>query len=110
MDDELNIVLEDPSEIDIDLGDKLNIVPIDGAPHNKLGNLDYEHSGHTGFAPSRLENVEEVLDEDIENAEIFTDVEGSDKKISVNKIIDSAFGKIAVDEANEALLLNYEEE
>ena len=42
-------------EIDIDIDKSINILP--QYDHSKLNNLDYENSGHTGFASSKdLEN------------------------------------------------------
>ena len=42
-------------EIDIDIDKSINVLP--QYDHNKLNNLDYENSGHTGFASSKdLEN------------------------------------------------------
>lgn len=42
-------------EIDIDIDKSINVLP--PYDHNKLNNLDYENSGHTGFASSKdLEN------------------------------------------------------
>lgn len=42
-------------EIDVDIDKSINILP--QYDHNKLNNLDYENSGHTGFASSKdLEN------------------------------------------------------
>ena len=58
--DELIVILEDEDELEVDLSDRLSIVPIDGAPHSKLSELDYEHSGHTGFMTSRLSLLNDV--------------------------------------------------
>ena len=42
-------------EIDIDVDKSINVLP--PYDHSKLNNLDYENSGHTGFASSKdLEN------------------------------------------------------
>lgn len=42
-------------EIDIDIDKSINVLP--QYDHSKLNNLDYENSGHTGFASSKdLEN------------------------------------------------------
>ena len=42
-------------EIDVDIDKSINVLP--QYDHNKLNNLDYENSGHTGFASSKdLEN------------------------------------------------------
>lgn len=42
-------------EIDVDIDKSINVLP--QYDHSKLNNLDYENSGHTGFASSKdLEN------------------------------------------------------
>lgn len=44
--------------------DKINVTQITGnSDHDKLNNLDYEHSGHTGFASS--EQVKLCLSKDL---------------------------------------------
>lgn len=48
------------------------------ADHSKLKNLDYEHSGHTGFASSeqleaeskRIKNLEDLISEKLDNLKL----------------------------------------
>lgn len=90
IDDELSIVLEDPSEMDIDFSDKLSIIPIDGAPHNKLGNLDYEEAGHTGFMPGRG-SLLSLIPKSKKNSQISLlalDEEDTPSKMGINDIKD----------------------
>lgn len=49
--DNIKVNISDPKDIQVGLNDRLNIT----APtnHNELLGLDYEHSGHTGFASSK---------------------------------------------------------
>lgn len=64
--------------------------------HSQLDNLDYEHSGHTGFAskndllsfvPKRLENVASVSPEvKNNNLYLFVDAENGDAKMNVKEL------------------------
>lgn len=107
LDDEIIILLED-DEVNIDLGDKLNIIDITNAKHDKLQNLDYESSGHTGFARSRLNDLEEITDEEMDDSNIFVDANGVDKKIPINKLIDKT--DVTVDDEEEMLIFGNKEE
>lgn len=63
------------------LGERINVVDVKN--HNELGNLDFEHSGHTGFASeARLNDVAGALGElreqieDITGGGVVTGVKG----------------------------------
>lgn len=49
-------------ELRVSVSEKINVTQITGnSDHDKLNNLDYEHSGHTGFASeTRLNAVEQA--------------------------------------------------
>lgn len=49
MADELVTIIDKPVKLDLDIGDTI-VVRVAERDHSKLENLDYEHSGHTGFA------------------------------------------------------------
>ena len=49
MADELVTIIDKPVKLDLDIGDT-TVVRVAERDHSKLENLDYEHSGHTGFA------------------------------------------------------------
>lgn len=93
MPDEIIVTLETP-EVDVNIDDKISIIP--PYNHNELHNLDYEHSGHTGFAstehlnllvPKRL-SVLPTLDDMANNdtAMLYVDNNGNDSKISISKL------------------------
>lgn len=73
---------------------RIQVKPI--TDHSQLDNLDYEHSGHTGFAskkdllsfvPKRLENVASVSPEvKNNNLYLFVDAENSDAKMNVKEL------------------------
>lgn len=52
-DDNVRISLSDPCQIKMNFSDKLVLKLIE-PDHTRLSNLDYEHSGHTGFMPTKL--------------------------------------------------------
>lgn len=52
-DDNISVKLKDADNIGINFNDRLVLKYVE-PDHSKLDNLDYEHSGHTGFMPSRL--------------------------------------------------------
>lgn len=64
-DDNLDAILEE-DDMDVHMNEEINIVDIDGADHSKLDNLDYESSGHTGFAPLSILNYIRVNEENEE--------------------------------------------
>lgn len=52
----------DSKGLSVSVSDKINVTQITGnSDHDKLNNLDYEHSGHTGFASeARLNAMEQA--------------------------------------------------
>lgn len=75
----VKIRLSDPKPMHISFDDKivLKYVSLD---HDDLENLDYEHSGHTGFMPSKL-NLLPELSKDVSNDRLklsVFDSEGND--------------------------------
>lgn len=77
------------------LGERINVVAVTN--HNELGNLDFEHSGHIGFASeARLNAIEQAtvpkrLDalktmdskQDRKKAYLYVDNNGESEKISI---------------------------
>lgn len=52
-------IIDEPNNINVDVGDIVTVVEKN---HSKLNNLDFEHSGHTGFASLQdLENVKNQI-------------------------------------------------
>lgn len=49
-------IIDEPNNINVDVGDVVAVVEKD---HSKLNNLDYENSGHTGFASKK--DLEEFM-------------------------------------------------
>lgn len=93
---EIQVNIEKPNEIQFGLKERLNII----APkyHNELLGLDYEHSGHTGFASSKdLENyVPKKLNllnplnssSDRNKVLLYVDNNGQDCNITMNDLLD----------------------
>lgn len=50
---DIRITLSDPETIEMDFDDRVTIKYVE-SDHRLLDNLDYEHSGHTGFMPLKL--------------------------------------------------------
>ena len=71
---EINLV--DPDPIELEMDDELQLKYV-GAVHNKLEGLDYEHSGHTGFMPSKL-SILPVVDKNVSNDKLRLSVFNSD--------------------------------
>lgn len=77
------------------LGERINVVAVTN--HNELGNLDYEHSGHVGFAsearlnavekaavPKRLDALNTMSNtQDRRKAYLYVDNNGESEKISI---------------------------
>ena len=84
-----------PKQIFGSLGERINVVAVTN--HNELGNLDFEHSGHIGFASeARLNAIEQAtvpkrLDalktmdgkQDRKKAYLYVDNNGESEKISI---------------------------
>lgn len=79
------IEFENEEEIDVDFNDRLDI----SQNHNRLYNLDYEVSGHTGFMPSRLSLLNDV-DPSINNNKVnlLASVENQPSKITIKELQD----------------------
>jgi len=61
-DGEIVIIFEDEDDLDISFDDKINIIATH--KHSELEELDFEHSGHTGFAPANVLSDITVDEED----------------------------------------------
>lgn len=57
--DEIKIVLSDPEQMELDFDDTISAKYVE-PDHRLLSNLDYEHSGHTGFMPARISILPEI--------------------------------------------------
>lgn len=87
------------NKIFVSLGERINVVAVTN--HNELGNLDFEHSGHTGFASeARLNAVEQatvpkrldalpVMDNmsNRETAYLYVDNNGKSEKMSIRQAL-----------------------
>lgn len=88
------IILED-DEINVDLSDRISIIV--NKDHSKLDNLDYAHSGHTGFAstehlnllvPRRLSTMPRLnMNSNRQNAYIYIDNNGVDSKVDISTLL-----------------------
>ena len=87
--------------LSVSVQDKINVTQIISRDHDQLNNLDYEHSGHTGFASeARLNAVEQatvpkrfdalpVMD-NMSNrgtAYLYVDNNGKSEKISIRQAL-----------------------
>lgn len=92
----------DSKGLSVSVSDKINVTQITGnSDHDKLNNLDYERSGHTGFASeARLNAVEQatvpkrldalpVMDNmsNRETAYLYVDNNGKSEKISIRQAL-----------------------
>ncbi len=98
---EINVTYEEDNPIKIDMSDKINLIRITDY-HNELQNLDYEHSGHTGFASEEELNIlkKNVIlkdfstlsiipnDYDKSQAYVYIDYNNTSNKISISNIVD----------------------
>lgn len=121
--DEIKIIFkEDP--IKINLEEKLNIIR--PTQHNELKGLDFESSGHTGFAsskqleeldnrvvPRRLNMFSTVENSDRRKCILYVDNNGKDSQISMaemlSKIIRTSDARPADLQTGEYLFLEKEE-
>lgn len=90
----------DSKGLSVSVRDKINVTQIISRDHDQLNNLDYEHSGHTGFASeARLNAVEQAtvpkrLDalpvmDNMSNrgtAYLYVDNNGKSEKISIRQV------------------------
>ena len=88
----------DSKGLRVSVSDKINVTQITGnSDHDKLYNLDYEHSGHIGFAsearlnaleqatvPKRLDALKTMdSKQDRKKAYLYVDNNGESEKISI---------------------------
>ena len=60
--DTLTTIIDAPAKLDLDIG-SMTVITKGTYNHAELNNLDYENSGHTGFASSQeLANLREYVD------------------------------------------------
>ena len=73
----------DSKGLRVSVSDKINVTQITGSrDHDQLNNLDYEHSGHTGFASeARLNAVEQAT---VSNADDIAAIKEAQKKDIAN--------------------------
>lgn len=97
--DDIEIVIEESQEVVIELDGGLSIIP--QVRHDELENLDYEHSGHTGFASSvqlsildnevvkkRLNVLPDTdLTQDRSKMSIYIDNDGTPSKASLSDVL-----------------------
>ena len=101
--DEIIITLEtndidvslDDNEINANVDDRISV--IEPRNHSDLNGLDYESSGHTGFAsseqlnllvPKRLSTIPNLDNKaNRKNAYLYIDNNGSDSKVSINSML-----------------------
>lgn len=101
MNNDIKIIIDNPNPIKIDMSDKINLIRLTDY-HNELQNLDYEHSGHTGFASQKeLSILEQKVvpkdfstlsiipnDFDKSDAYVYIDYNNTSNKISISNIVD----------------------
>lgn len=89
-DDNISVKLKDADNIGINFNDRLVLKYVE-PDHSKLDNLDYEHSGHTGFMPSRLSLLPNVQNS-IQNSRLvlatFDTETNETNKIGFNELKD----------------------
>ncbi len=88
MANDVRIRVENPAPLRLSFDEKI-ILKYVSLNHADLDNLDYEHSGHTGFMPARLSVLPEV-DENIQNGRlvlsVFNTEENKTSKISLDEL------------------------
>lgn len=118
---EVDVSLDD-NEITANVDDRISV--IEPRNHSDLNGLDYEHSGHKGFAsseqlnllvPKRLSTLPNISNmADRSNAYLYVDNNGSDSKISISKMLGNLLRKgesIPLDmQPNEYLFLEIRED
>ena len=101
MNNDIKIIIENPNPIKIDMSDKINLIRLTDY-HNELQNLDYEHSGHTGFASQKELNILEQKvvpkdfstlsiipnDFDKSDAYVYVDYNNTSNKVTISNIVD----------------------
>lgn len=91
---EIDVSLES-NEINANIDDRISV--IEPRNHSDLNGLDYESSGHTGFAsseqlnllvPKRLSTLPNIDSKaNRKNAYLYIDDNGNDKKISISTML-----------------------
>ena len=91
---EIDVSLES-NEINANIDDRISI--IEPRNHSDLNGLDYESSGHTGFAsseqlnllvPKRLSTIPNLTNiPDRTKANIYVDNNGNDNKVSIGQML-----------------------
>ena len=91
---EIDVSLES-NEINANIDDRISV--IEPRNHSDLNGLDYESSGHTGFAsseqlnllvPKRLNTIPNLSNmADRKQAYVYIDNNGSDSKISISNML-----------------------
>lgn len=101
MNNDIKIIIENPNPIKIDMSDKINLIRLTDY-HNELQNLDYEHSGHTGFASQKELNILEqkvvpkdfstlsIIPNDFDKSEayVYVDYNNTSNKVPISNIVD----------------------
>ena len=101
MNNDIKIIIENPNPIKIDMSDKINLIRLTDY-HNELQNLDYEHSGHTGFASQKELNILEqkvvpkdfstlsIIPNDFDKSEayVYVDYNNTSNKVTISNIVD----------------------
>lgn len=101
MNNDIKIIIENPNPIKIDMSDKINLIRLTDY-HNELQNLDYEHSGHTGFASQKELSILEqkvvpkdfstlsIIPNDFDKSEayVYVDYNNTSNKVSISNIVD----------------------
>lgn len=64
---DIKISLREASPIKVKTANRLVI----NADHSIMENLDYEHSGHTGFTPSRLSLLDHIENFNEDSSKVF---------------------------------------
>ena len=101
MNNDIKIIIDNPNPIKIDMSDKINLIRLTDY-HNELQNLDYEHSGHTGFASQKELNILEqkvvpkdfstlsIIPNDFDKSEayVYVDYNNTSNKVTISNIVD----------------------
>ena len=102
MSNDIKIIIDEPNNpIKINMSDKLNIIRLTDY-HNELQNLDYEHSGHIGFASQKELSILEqkvvpkdfstlsIIPNDFDKSEayVYVDYNNTSNKVSISNIVD----------------------
>lgn len=81
-DDNIRVHMKDSDNVHVNFDGRLVLKYID-PDHSKLDNLDYEHSGHTGFMPARLSLLPKI-ENTIQNRRLILAVHDVDSQETSN--------------------------